>query len=134
MYDQQKFKQKINTIINQKQFYSVMNDTKWKELQKAVYQLPFLPPYQIKDIHVDKPTPLVFDCDVWYTGNWDDEVFMPFFQIEWIRVRPRLLVDGSLVKPIIKDETNAFLSILKMYSIPYEEDGKGGIIIYGYRY
>jgi hypothetical protein len=53
--------------------------------------LPFPPPYQIKDIHSDKPCPAEFSEDVWYLGNWEDECLMPFFQIEWICVRPRYI-------------------------------------------
>lgn len=148
MYDERKFKRKIMAMVEERRLYPVMNNTKWRELQEAVKILPFLPAYQIKDVHSDRPSPVTFDEDHYDIGNWDDEVLMPFFQIEWICVRPRLLIKQTgtfktppkLIKevlidgnPELLDETQAFLAILQEYSIPYEIDEKGGILIFGYK-
>lgn len=66
-----KLKRKLISIVEQKSMTSIMNNTKWFELQSSVMKLPFLPPYEIKyvtDIYEPEP----FDKDVCYTGNWDD--------------------------------------------------------------
>ncbi|KGK81142.1 hypothetical protein DP68_18510 [Clostridium sp. HMP27] len=127
-----KLKRKVISIVEQKSMTSIMNNTKWFELQSSVMKLPFLPPYEIKYV-TDIYEPEQFDKDVCYTGNWDDELLLPFFNIEWVKVRPRyiknrgLLVDGEIV-----DETERFIDILEKYCIPYEEEN-GAVIIYGYR-
>ncbi|MEK4237878.1 DUF6678 family protein [Paenibacillus sp. FSL H7-0714] len=43
------FKKRVHEVITQKQLCSVMNDTKWGNLQSDVInKLPFTPPYQAK--------------------------------------------------------------------------------------
>jgi hypothetical protein len=127
-----KLKKKVMSLIEQKNMVSIMNNTKWNELQKSVRELPFLPPYQLKCVtDTDEPKP--FDKDVWCTGNWDDELLLPFFNIEWINVRPRYIKDrGRLIDGEIVDETDLFLKVLQEHSISYEEEN-GAFIIYGYK-
>ena len=50
---------------------SFMNDTKWRELQRAALEeLPFFPPaYQRKDILHTLPEPARLDADVWIFGD-----------------------------------------------------------------
>lgn len=127
-----KFKEKVMRIASEKRLYSVMNNTKWKELQNAIRELPFPPPYEMKYI-TDKDDPPEFDKDVSYLGDWTDEPLIPFFRIEWIKVRPRYIkYRGSLINGELVDETDEFISILRKYSIPYEEK-QGTFIIYGYQ-
>lgn len=57
---------------------------------------------------------------------------MPFYCIEWIRVRPRYLkYRGRLVSPELIDITGDFVNLLKELSIPYRLD-KDTVYIYGY--
>ena len=127
-----KFKREILAIVEAKGLCSVMNNTKWRELQAAMETLAFPPPYQIKQVH--KPCTAEFAEDVWYVGDWSDEAMQPFFAIEWIQVRPRYTKHvGQLVKPTVIDETAEFQAVLQSCHIPYEEDGHGGFMIYGYR-
>ncbi len=66
-----------------------------------------------------------------YLGG--DIYAVPFYAVEYIKIRPRLLkVQGRLIKDKVIDETEAFLSVLKKYNIPYDEQS-GTYIIYGYR-
>ncbi|QAA32287.1 DUF6678 family protein [Clostridium manihotivorum] len=126
-------KEKVIRIINEKQMYSLMNNTKWRELQSAVKTLQFPPPYQIKYVHMDTLYPETFDNIPWYYGDWSNEAITPFYSIEWIRVQPVCRYhQGQLIDDGIIDETNEFLSILNKYSIPYEELN-GTYFIYGYK-
>ena len=128
----EKLKSKVNIIISQKQMYSVMNDTKWRELQQAINELLFPPPYELKYV-TDEEDPLEFNEDVTYIGDWSDEPLTPFFRIEWIKVRPRYRkYRGRLIQEELVDETEEFIYLLKKYYIPYEEK-QGTFIIYGYR-
>jgi len=127
-----KFKKKVMLIVTEKNMYSIMNNTKWKELQNAIKDLPFPPPYQMRYITDDSET-IDFNEDVRYLGDWTDEPMFPFFHIEWIKVRPRYLKHrGNLIKDELIDETEKFVEILKKYSIPYEEEN-GVYVIYGYK-
>lgn len=126
------FKEKVMNAVSERQLTSVMNNTKWKVLQSAVLNiLPFPPPYQAKYILEDSPSPNEFDNDVWYLGDWI-EGLMPFYYVEWIRVRPRYLKSkGKLIQPEIIDITEEFIGILEKHSIPYFLDNES-IYIYGY--
>lgn len=46
-------------------------------------------------------------------------------------LKEKVLKQGRLIADEIIDETEEFISILKKYNIPYEEDN-GCFIIYGY--
>lgn len=126
-------KEKVMRVINQRQLYSVMNNTKWKELQSAIDTLPFPPPYQIKYVLKETPHPKTFGEDAWYWGDWSDEVLTPFYAVEWICVRPRYTRHrGMLINDELIDETQEFISVLQKASIPYEEEN-GAYYIYGYK-
>jgi len=129
-------KEKVTEIVSRKGLYSCMNNTKWKELQNAIGELSFPPPYVLKDVCEEADVPK-FDTDVNAWGDWSDEALYnwgDYFAIEWIKVRPRYTKrPGRLMPEIIADDiTEEFLAILKKYSIPYEVDS-GVFTIYGYR-
>jgi hypothetical protein len=127
-----KFKQKVMKIISEKNMYSIMNNTKWSELQNAIKELPFPPPYLLRYV-TDESDPLPFNGEVKFLGDWSEEPLFPFFRIEWVKVRPRYLrCRGRLIEDELVDETEQFVSILKKYSIPYEEES-GDFTIYGYK-
>lgn len=131
-------KEKVNKIIADKNLTSYMNDTKWLELQNAIADLPFPPPYSLKlviDYHIsNEPTQLSYAPQ--YIGDWSsywNEGLPPFFNIEWIKVCPRYgKFRGRIINDEILDETEEFITILKKYNIPYEKD-KENFIIYGYK-
>jgi hypothetical protein len=112
---------------------SVMNDTKWAELQGAIRrELPFGPPYQLKVVLNPRPEPEQFETEVDHWGDWSDECLSPSYEIEWLRVRPRFLrFRGRLIAPEIQSVEPEFLAILHRCHIPYRHDGDT-IWIYGY--
>ncbi|MFT9850228.1 DUF6678 family protein [Aneurinibacillus sp. REN35] len=125
-------KQKVQVVIEEKQLCSIMNNTKWGKLQHEVlHTLPFTPPFQAKYVLEDTPEPEVFDSDVWYWGDWI-EGLLPFYSVEWIRVRPRYLKhQGMLVEPEVIDITEDFRSLLDNLNVPYKEESNS-FYIYGY--
>jgi hypothetical protein len=128
-----KSKEQVRGEVSKRGLVSVMNDTKWAELQEAVRRkLPFAPPYQLKVVLNPVPQPERFDSDVDYLGDWSDECLLPFYEIEWLRIRPRFLQRrGRLLAPEVQSVESAFLEILRRYQIPHRSDSDT-IWIYGY--
>jgi len=131
-------RKKTNRIIAEKQLSLVMNDTKWLKLQNAVSDLPFLPPYICKCVTYDDDYNIgsLSDAPAFlgdWSSFWEEGIPAPFFNIEWIKVRPRHgKYKGMLVDNEILDETSVFVALLDKYSIPYEEEN-GIFTIYGYK-
>ncbi|RED51633.1 DUF6678 family protein [Cohnella lupini] len=132
MVSKQDFKKRVHDVVTQKQLSSIMNDTKWGNLQKAVLNtLPFAPPFQAKYVLDESLYPENFENDVWYLGDWV-EGLSPFYSVEWIRVRPKYQKPlGKILPPELIDITNEFLSILQKLRIPYKEENNT-FFIYGY--
>ena len=132
MYDEEKHKAEVRAELTRRGLGSFMNDTKWQELVAEIKKLPFPPPYQRKDVLFAKPEPSRFDADVWYHGDWTEGI-LPFFSIEWIRIRPRYLkhVARLLPRAVVSCEAEleqALQSIGQSY-----EKADDSIWIYGYR-
>ncbi|WP_144511009.1 DUF6678 family protein [Bacillus sp. FJAT-22090] len=125
-------KLRVIKTVAEKNLVSIMNDTKWRELQDAVINnLLFPPPYQAKYLLEDILHPEEFESDVWYWGDWKEGI-EPFYHVEWIRVRPKYLKHrGRLVSPELIDITDDFIKLLKELSIPYQLDDDT-YYIYGY--
>lgn len=125
-------KARVMKTVAERNLVSVMNDTKWRELQGAVINtLLFPPPYQAKYLLEDRLYPEEFETDVSYWGDWIEGI-VPFYSVEWIRIRPRYLKHrGRLVSPEVIDITNDFVKLLKELSIPYRLENDT-YIIYGY--
>src|ERR1043166_3957368 len=97
MIDIEKHKAKVREEVARRGLTSFMNDTKWRELQRAALEeLPFAPPYQRKDVLLTSAEPGTFDTDVSHLGDWRDGI-LPFHSVEWIRVRPRYLKHRGLL-------------------------------------
>jgi len=107
-----------------------MNDTKWREFKNAMYEeLPFPPAYRRKDVLDAEYVP--FSEDAWYLGDYE-EGLAPFYSVEWIEVRPRLVKRrGRLIESEMECIENEFVSILKKYNIPHKCNN-GSYLIYGY--
>lgn len=125
-------KARVMKTLAERNLVSVMNDTKWRELQDAVINtILFPPPYQAKYLLEDRLYPEEFETDVSYWGDWIEGI-VPFYSVEWIRVRPRYLKHrGRLVSPEVIDITDEFVKLLKELSIPYRLENDT-YIIYGY--
>lgn len=125
-------KARVMKTVAERNLVSVMNDTKWRELQGAVINtLLFPPPYQAKYLLEDRLYPEEFETDVSYWGDWIEGI-VPFYSVEWIRIRPRYLKHrGRLVSPEVIDITDDFVKLLKELSIPYRLENDT-YIIYGY--
>ena len=128
-----KSKQQVNIEVARRGLVSVMNDTKWVELQGAIRrELSFGPPYQLKVVLNPSPEPEYFENDVHYRGDWSDECLSPFYAIEWVRVRPRFLRHrGRLISPEVQSVELEFLEIVRRYHIPHRHD-VDTVWIYGY--
>lgn len=125
-------KARVMKTLAERNLVSVMNDTKWRELQDAVINtILFPPPYQAKYLLEDRLYPEEFETDVSYWGDWIEGI-VPFYSVEWMRVRPRYLKHrGRLVSPEVIDITDEFVKLLKELSIPYRLENDT-YIIYGY--
>lgn len=87
-------KQKVNEIIGQKQLSSIMNDTKWIELQSAVNKLLFPPPFILKCI-TDTEDGIIqsFNKIPSYLGDWSsfyDEGLPPFIKYRMDKSLPEI--------------------------------------------
>ena len=137
-----KRKKQVIRIIEQRGLCSMMNTTKWRELKKVVSELPFEPPFVIKMVDEEETSYHRFDKDVRFGGDWGlylddylggDIYATPYFAVEWVKVRPRILQrQGRLIPDKVIDETELFVEGLKKYNIFYEEVD-GCFVIYGYR-
>lgn len=130
-------KKEVSEIVSMKQLTQRMNDTKWLELQSAIDELPFPPPYIVKCV-TDKDDSSIGKLDDVpdYLGDWSnyyEDGLPPFFNIEWIKICPRYgKHKGHLVDKEILDETSQIAEILDKYFIPYERENNM-FIIYGYK-
>lgn len=133
-----RMREQMLRIVAQRQLTSMMNDTKWLELQEAVSTLPF-PPAYIEKLLTDDDAAYedkTFEKEPTYFGDWApfyNEGMPLFFSIEWMKIRPRYSkYRGRLIPNEIIDETAELVTILKRLSIPFEEDN-GTFMIWGYR-
>lgn len=133
-------KEKFNKYLESNRLVSIMNNTKWNEFRDAmIHDMPFEPPYILKTIFEEEDSQDYsdFNQDVDYMGNYDEEsfVYLDYYVIEWIKVRPRYYEEtgGRLVsKKVLHDAEKEFVDILNKYNIPYEHNN-GEYVIRGYR-
>lgn len=81
-----KQKQKVQEFIEKNDYFSIMNNTKWKELINDIHDLKFPPSYCLKDILLEDIPKMVLKPTYW--GDWSIELLYPFFWIEWMEISP----------------------------------------------
>lgn len=128
-------RQKELQAIEERQLTSVMNETRWKRLNRALSEaLCYAPPYQIKYLGEDTlfPSESLSEYELLW-GEWEDIWMESSLQsIEWIRLRPKVLIyKGAIVDPDVCDMTDELKSTLKKERIPFVQ-GKETIQIFGY--
>lgn len=121
--------------IERRQLTSVMNETRWKRLNRALSEaLCYAPPYQIKYLGEDTlfPSESLSEYELLW-GEWEYIWMESSLQsIEWIRLRPKVLIyKGAIVEPDVFDMTDELISTLKKERIPFIQDNKT-IQIFGY--
>lgn len=123
-----RLKSSILKIINQKQFVSMMNDSKWFQLLQAVESLDFPPAFLCKTLtkNVDHVSEIKFRQQIpCYLGNWQPfycEAMPIFMTIEYILVKPLLRKhQGKLVDDLIYDQCDEFRALLKTLNLEYSE-------------
>ncbi len=134
-------RQETARIIEREQLVSVMNDTKWLQLQIAVLSIPdFRPAYRAEYLLDETRQSPVFETAPTYEGCWDfiyedDEFgFPPFFSIRWVSIHPRLAIHrGRLIEPEIIDRCDLMTDILRQNRIPYTTVDEHTFLIEGYR-
>lgn len=121
--------------IERQQLTSVMNETKWKRLNRAVSEeLTYALPYQIKYLGEDTlfPSDSLSEYEILW-GEWD-EIWLesPLRSIEWIRLRPSvLLYKRVILDPDVCDLSTELISILEREKIPFILESET-IQIFGY--
>ena len=128
----QTHQEKVRAEVARRGLVSLMNETRWRELREGVLAgLAFPPPFQRKDVLAPEPEPAGFEEDIPYWGDWSDGI-LPFYSIEWIRVRARPLHQRSfLLMPEALNVETDFRELLVRHRIPWQESA-GSIWIYGY--
>lgn len=128
-------RQKELQVIEESQLTSVMNETRWKRLGRAVSEvLKYAPPYQVKFLGEATlfPSESLSEYEVLWAEWGEIWVESSLRSIEWIRLRPKVLIDkGAIVDPDVCDMTNELISILKKERISFVQ-GKETIQIFGY--
>lgn len=121
--------------IEKHQLTSVMNETKWQRLNRAVSEvLTHAPPYQMKYLGEDTlfPSDSLSEYEILW-GEWD-EIWLEsrLRSIEWIRLRPIvLLYKGVILDPDVCDMSTELISILERERIPFILENET-IQIFGY--
>lgn len=128
---ERKDRRRVREAAARRGLASFMNDTKWRELRRAVLdELPFPPMFQLQGMLGARVEPHPPEW-LHFHGDWA-HAMEPFWNIEWIQVRPRYAHGrGALLEPEIEDCSDALRAILERFGVPYVERD-GDFWIYGY--
>lgn len=112
--------------VNEHQLSSVMNKTKWCELEKALNESEdFIPYVRYKLIYDENP-------NTGFTAVWWHELLEIAETIEWLEVDPfKREWLGRLVADRVTDFSDVVSAQLAQYSIPYSIEN-GMFRIWGY--
>ncbi len=127
-------RKQVADILTSRGLVSVMNNTRWIELRKAIAtELPWPPAYQLKSLLNDKPDPQQFDLTPPYFGDWSDSlIWQNTLDIEWIRVTHYYSkYRGALIAPEVISIEAELRDLLRRLDTPriYHEDST---LIFGY--
>lgn len=112
----------VQRVADFRRLEHTMNQERWRHLDRILDQLPFRPPYQYKSLLEDTPYPEPFEEDVSYWSSGLDDAGH-WFEIEWIRLRPRYLKhQGRLVAPEMIDCADTLRAALVDAGIPFAEE------------
>ena len=126
--------EKIRLIVEERGLYSLMNNTKWKELITAIKE-------KTPDIPIKYKILFEEEAPTYYWTMAGDEHFeyLNMTSVEWFKIsceikeikhRGRLVED----KVIIYDKRAEIYEILEKFNIPYEYDEiENAFFIYGYK-
>lgn len=126
--------EKIRMIVEEKGLYSLMNNTKWKELITTIKEkIPNIPIRYKTLFEEEAPT-----C-YWIMAGDEHFEYLNMASIEWFKVsceikevknRGRLVED----KLVVYDKKKEIHQILEKFHIPFEYDEiENAFIIYGYK-
>lgn len=126
--------EKIRLIVEERGLYSLMNNTKWKELITAIKE-------KIPDIPIKYKILFEEEAPTYYWTMAGDEHFeyLNMKSIEWFRISceiKEIKHRGKLIedKLIIYDKRAEIYEILKNFNIPYEYDEiENAFVVYGYK-
>jgi hypothetical protein len=123
---QKKDTDRLQRYIHREGLCSVVNRTKWAEVETALLTIPgFRPEFRVKCVREPEPT-----------GDYWDMSF-PFHipsrvTIEWLDIDPfRRIHRGALIDDEITDFTNEVIAALRSCHVPFSRE-RGVIRIWGY--
>jgi len=114
--EQLKDSQRLRRYIEREVTASYMNDTKWRELQEAMVNLPDgSPRYRLKELRrEEEPSTSNWERD------WQHHLSCPFIAIEWLEIDPTEEIRrGHFVPPLRIDRTNIITAVLKQIGISF---------------
>ncbi len=116
-----------NKIIQDRQLYSVMNNTKWYNLFSELNEIEESIRFRVKSIDNDYFPENKID----FTGELQ-QINREFISIEHLDIDPYIKVNrGELMKPLINDLSSRIINILEALKINYKKEDSY-IRIYGY--
>ena len=123
--EQHKDAERLRRYIQREQLVSVMNDTKWRELQALMAdEATFSPRWRVKCVRDSEPSG-------WDT-DWCNHLPYPFKNIEWVDIDPvHTERVGHIVPDRREDRTGEIERLLEAKSIPYDHVD-GCIRVQGY--
>jgi hypothetical protein len=123
----------IRQTLTERGLTSYMNDTKWRELCRGIYELPFPPAYQVKYVYADDPSPLQLQHTPTYLGDWAKTAEASLgLHIEWLKIAPRYSWrDGRLTTPKFEDCSSGLIALLTTLGLVFTEED-GFVVLYGH--
>ena len=123
---QKKYTARLRRYIQREGLSSVMNDTKWAEVEQALLAIPgFVPRFRVKCVLDPEPA----------AEQWD--MSFPFHlppraAIEWLDLDPMLRIRrGALVSDKVTDFTGEVITALRLCNVPFSQE-YGAIRVWGY--
>ena len=126
--------EKIRLIVEERGLYSLINNTKWKELITTIKE-------KIPDIPIKYKTLFEEDTPTYYWTMAGDEYFeyLNMVSIEWFKISCEIKEIKNRGR-LIEDKVNIYgkkaeiYEILEKFNIPYEYDEiENAFFIYGYK-